>query len=37
MRKVPKTIYQTPAEIEERIRQLENNAMRIRADTDEHR
>jgi hypothetical protein len=37
MRKVPKTIYQTPADIEERIRRLEADSMNLRADTDEHR
>ena len=37
MRPLPKTIYQTPAEIEERIRKLEYDTMRLRADTDEHR
>jgi hypothetical protein len=37
MRKIPKAIYQTPAEIEERIRKLEADTMSLRADTDEHR
>ena len=37
MKRLPKFIYRTPAEIEERIRKLEFDAMRLRADTDEHR
>jgi hypothetical protein len=37
MQRIPKAIYQTPAEIEERIRQREFDAMQLRPDTDEHR
>jgi len=37
MRAIPKAVYQTPAEIEERIRKLEADTMRIRADSNEHR
>jgi len=37
MHKMPKAVYQSPAEIEERIRKLESNSMCIRADTEEHR
>lgn len=33
----PRAIYQTPAEIEENIRQREIDAMRIPPDSDEHR
>lgn len=35
MRKRPKANYQTPEEIEKRIRELELGSMRIPADTDE--
>jgi hypothetical protein len=37
MHRIPKAIYRTPVEIEEQIRQLESNTMRVRADTEEHR
>lgn len=37
MRRLPKAIYQTSSEIEERIRQREFDAMRLRPNTDEHR
>ena len=37
MKRISKTIYQTPDEIEGRIRQLETFSMRLRADTDQHR
>lgn len=37
MKRIIKTIYQTPEEIEERIRRREFDAMQLRPDTDEHR
>jgi hypothetical protein len=37
MKSISKTIYQTPEEIEERIRQRELDAMRLGPETDEHR
>jgi hypothetical protein len=37
VRKIPTAIYQTPAEIEARVRKLEAATIRIRADSDKHR
>ena len=37
MKRIPRVIYQTPAEIDERIRELESQAMDLRADSAEHR
>jgi hypothetical protein len=37
MKRLPRPIYQTPSEIEDRIRQREFDALRLRPDTDEHR
>jgi hypothetical protein len=37
MKRIPKAIYQSPAEIEARIRKLETDAMDLRAETDDHR
>ena len=37
MKPIPRVIYQTPAEIEERVRRLELNAMRLKRDSEEHR
>jgi hypothetical protein len=37
MKPVPKPMYQTPEQIEDRIRELENCAMLLRAESDEHR
>jgi hypothetical protein len=37
MRKIPRAIYQTPAELEARIRQRMDDAMLHPPETDEHR
>src|SRR6187200_2092663 len=37
MRKISKAVYQTPAEVEERIRKLDSDTMSIRADAARHR
>ncbi len=37
MRKVPSAIYQTPDELEARIRERMDDAMLLPPDTDEHR
>ena len=37
MKRLPKATYQTPSEIEDRIRQREFDALQLRPDTDEHR
>lgn len=37
MRRIPKAIYQSADEIEERIRQREFDVMTLRPDTEEHR
>ena len=37
MKRVPKAIYLTAEEIDERIRTLETDAMQLRADQNEHR
>jgi hypothetical protein len=37
MKRIPEAIYQTVAEIEERIRLREFDAMQIRPDSNEHR
>jgi hypothetical protein len=37
MQKLPKAIYQTPAQIEERVRMLESKAMDLRSQSAEHR
>jgi hypothetical protein len=37
MKRIQTFIYQTPDEIEERIRQREADALQLRPDTDEHR
>ena len=37
MKRVPKAIYRTAEEIDERIRTLETDAMQLRADQNEHR
>jgi hypothetical protein len=37
MRPIPKTIYQTPDEIDADIRALELDSLQLAPDTDEHR
>lgn len=37
VRKIPGVMYQTPAELEARIRQRMDDAMLLPPDTDEHR
>lgn len=37
MKRISKTIYQTPAELEARIRQRMDEAMLLSPNTDEHR
>jgi len=35
--RIPKAVYQTPAEIEARIRERENKALDLAPETNEHR
>jgi hypothetical protein len=37
MKRIPQATYRTPAEIEQHIRQREDEAMRLQPATDEHR
>jgi len=37
MKRIPKAIYQSPAEIEEEIRQRELEALELPPESDEHR
>ena len=37
MKRIPQAIYLTPDEIDERIKQLENDAMRLGPTTEKHR
>jgi len=37
MKRIPKVIYQTPVEIDERVRELELNAERLSPNSEEHR
>jgi hypothetical protein len=37
MKRIPRAIYQSPAEIEDRIHKLETDAMNLRADTEDNR
>ena len=37
MKPIPRASYQTPAEIDERVRKLESKANRLGPDSEEHR
>jgi hypothetical protein len=37
MKRIPNAVYQTPAEIEARIREREDEALDLAPDTNEHR